>query len=73
MAMEALISEQGVRATLRIGTWAVDVDADELRAWAAYSGFDLVPTGGRDSKIILRDPAESELVFLAWTELSASQ
>ena len=71
MAMEALISEQGARATLRIGTWTAEVDAAELRAWAAYSGFDLVMSGEGESKIVLRDAAQYKLVRLAWTDAAS--
>jgi hypothetical protein len=73
MTIEALILEQGTRATLRVGAWAVEVDAAEFRAWAAYSGFDLAPAGGGETKIILRGAADCERVFLAWTDLSASR
>ena len=68
MATEALISEQGVRATLSIGPWSAEVDMGEFRAWAAHSGFDVLHLGGSLSKIMLQDEADCHFTMLSWSD-----
>jgi hypothetical protein len=68
MATEAFISELGMRATLSIGAWSANVDTGEFRAWAVYSGFDVVHVGGSLSKFLLKDDADCQFTMLTWSD-----
>ncbi len=73
MATEALILKQGMRATLSIGAWSANVDASELRAWAAHSGLEVLHLGGNFSRMILQDDADCEFAVLTWSDASIEQ
>lgn len=46
------------------GRW--EVDADEFRAWAAYSGIDLSPSDTGGLQVLLRDEAQDLLLRSEW-------
>jgi hypothetical protein len=44
-----------------------EVDADEFRAWAAYSGIEIQPLlDGLGLQVVLRDEAQSLLLQAEW-------
>jgi hypothetical protein len=66
MNRPVILMVQDDRAWLTQGEWSRSVSADEVTAWAAYSGVELRPAGGGSQLVMLDTDAQRRMFRLAW-------